>query len=73
MKTENENKVVNFFKSNNEHFVKACAEVLPPYGKKPIFNTDSKQTQGGIPVTKRQAAKWLRKEGIAYKTHKGVA
>jgi hypothetical protein len=64
MRTENENKIVNFLKSKNEHFIKACsdAEFFGKSGKK----------EKGIPETKRQASRWLRGRGIAYKTHKGL-
>jgi hypothetical protein len=54
--------VVNFLKSGNTEFEKACLKVQPPWGK----------VGEGIPPTRRQASKWLRKKGIAYKTVKGI-
>lgn len=64
MRTENENKAVNFLKSKNDHFIKACsnAEFFGKSGKK----------EKGIPATRRQASRWLMGKGIAYKTHKGL-
>lgn len=62
MKVENENKVVNFMKSMSDVFQRACLEVPLPWGKKDV----------GIVPTHRQASKWLRKTGIAYKIHKGL-
>ena len=47
----------DYFKSNNPAFIKACQAVPFPWGKK----------DEGIPPTKRQASKFLRGKGIAYK------
>jgi hypothetical protein len=61
MKQEQEGVVSKFFNSQDVKFCQSCANVLPPYGKK----------NEGIPATHRQASKWLRGKGIAYKTMKG--
>ena len=60
MKATNENKITTFLKDGHPKFIKACAEVKLPGAKSP-----------GIPVTKRQASRWLMGKGIAYKTFKG--
>ncbi len=62
----NEFKVAGFLKSNNPDFIAACAAVPPPWGS-------NKEGSKGIPATRRQASRWLRKKGIAYKVHKGIA
>lgn len=61
MKMEQEGIVTKFFTSQDVKFLQACANVPPPYGKK----------NEGIKPTHRQASKWLRGKGIAYKTMKG--
>jgi len=60
-------KCVNFLKSNNPDFVNCCRTVPLPWGKK-----NKEGILIGIPTTRRQASKWLRKKGIAYKTFKGL-
>jgi len=61
MKPEQEGIVTKFFQSNDNKFIESCKFVPPPYGKK----------NEGILPTHRQASKWLRGKGIAYKTMKG--
>ena len=61
-----EYKVADFVKSNNPTFREACQSVPPPWGK-PEGTGDK-----GIPATHRQASKWLRGKGIAYKVMRGI-
>lgn len=58
MRMEQKGVVTKFFTSQDMKFIQACANVIPPYGKK----------DEGIKPTHRQASKWLRGKGIAYKT-----
>lgn len=63
MRSVNENKLLAL--KGNSIFEVACQNVPPPWGS-------SKEGSKGIPVTKRQASKWLMKKGIAYKVNKGI-
>ena len=63
MNQEQNGYVTKFFTSQDVKFIQACANVLPPYGK-----VSGNNQSPGIPPTHRQASKWLRGKGIAYKT-----
>ena len=56
-----EGHVKRYFDQSPLIFREACLAVPPPWGKK----------DKGIPSTKRQASKWLRGKGIAYKVYRG--
>ena len=62
MRAKNESRVKRFFDSRDTDFINACQSVPPPIGKLP-----DAANLGGIPPTRRQAAKWLRHTGAAYK------
>jgi len=58
--------VTRSFEEKSPLFIAACKTVPPPWGKKGETLITS-----GIPPTKRQASKWLRGKGIAYKVYRG--
>jgi len=66
LRLDYEGSVVRFFNEQHNLFTTACKAVPPPWGK-PGGTLEEK----GIPPTKRQASKWLRGKGIAYKVYRG--
>ena len=70
MRANRENVVGIFCKSEDQKFKEACAKVPPPWATEPDPN--NLKSKLGIKPKRRQAAKWLRGQGIAYKHMKGV-
>jgi len=63
---EHEGYITRFFNEQHNLFITACKSVPPPWGK-----VGGDMITPGIPPTKRQASKWLRGKGIAYKVYRG--
>jgi hypothetical protein len=70
MRANRENVVGMFCKSEDQRFKEACSKVPPPWATEPDLDNPGKKM--GIKPKRRQAAKWLRGKGIAFKHMKGL-